>query len=529
MGATLEIATHRSGRWRRPGPPAIAAAGAVLGCLLLTAGALILCGGVFTYSFDDPYITLTLARRILEGTYGINPGESASPSSSILYPLILAPFAAFNAELLAPWLLNTAAAGVVGAVFAVLIREAAPGASDGRVTSLAVVLTLAAGVVALPLVGLEHGLHAALTAAAFLGARRLLQTGRAPPWLAPVLVALPLVRFEGAALELMILAALVLRRQWTVAAATTLATALALLAWGLVMHALGLPFLPSSVLVKLAAEHQLGRGLISEIATHLAPPPVYRFAPLLVVETFVVAFHPVFRILGVLKGPPSRIETPLAAIACGALAAHLLVAGRTPRYDVYANTLAWCAIVWLWLPHLAGVLRAWTTTLLAEAAVLVFAAGFVGWTLQGPDGSRAVFEQQAQIRRLAVEFYRGPIAVNDIGEVSYRNPYGVLDLWGLGSEEVRLARAKGEPGWMGRVVAEHRVGMAAIYSPWFAGQVPASWTRVGVMTNRHDAGLGGGVSVDVYATSPQTVAAVRAALVQLRSAAKDQTQVSIGG
>ena len=510
-----------------PGAPALAAAGAVVGCLLLAGAALVLCRGAFTYSFDDPYITLTLARRMLEGTYGINPGESAAPSSSILYPFLLAPFAALNGELYAPLLLNTAAAGIVCAIFAVLVQDALPTASRGRAASLALALCMASGVIALPLVGLEHGLHAALTAAAFLGTVRALQSGRAPAWLVPVLVCLPLIRFEGAALEVLIVAALALRRLWTAAATATAVTAVALLAWWLFMHALGLPFLPSSVLVKLAQEHQPGSGLVPAIAMRLAPEPGYRFGPVVLFKAIAIAIYPALPALGVLKRRrPLEVETWVAILTFGALAAHMLLAGRLLRYDVYADTLAWAAIAWLWLPHLARPFRTWAAVLLAACAILAVDLGLVVWTLGGPAGSRAILEQQAQLRRLAVEFYRGPVAVNDLGLASYRNPYGVLDLWGLGSEEARLARAKGQPGWMEQIVAEHGVGLAAIYTGWF-GQAPGSWTLVGTMTNRHGIGFDGNDSVDVYATSPGAVPRVRTALLHLRAAAGDATLVSL--
>ena len=41
------------------------------------------------YTLDDPYIHLAVAESILEGGYGINSGEFASPSSSIVYPYLL--------------------------------------------------------------------------------------------------------------------------------------------------------------------------------------------------------------------------------------------------------------------------------------------------------------------------------------------------------------------------------------------------------------------------------------------------------
>ena len=45
--------------------------------------------GHLVYTLDDPYIHLAVAESILEGGYGINTGEYASPSSSILWPFLL--------------------------------------------------------------------------------------------------------------------------------------------------------------------------------------------------------------------------------------------------------------------------------------------------------------------------------------------------------------------------------------------------------------------------------------------------------
>ena len=66
--------------------------------------------GSITYTLDDAYIHLALAERIGQGTYGINVGEFAAPASSILWPLILAPFSRFGFFAIVPCVLNLAAA-----------------------------------------------------------------------------------------------------------------------------------------------------------------------------------------------------------------------------------------------------------------------------------------------------------------------------------------------------------------------------------------------------------------------------------
>jgi hypothetical protein len=73
------------------------------------ASILILNHGVFTYTFDDAYIHLVLARSLTIGHYGFNLSEFSSPASSILFPVLLVPFVRAGAGSAAPLLINTVA------------------------------------------------------------------------------------------------------------------------------------------------------------------------------------------------------------------------------------------------------------------------------------------------------------------------------------------------------------------------------------------------------------------------------------
>jgi len=86
--------------------------------LLCELGA-ILClnEGRFVYSLDEPYVDLTLADRILQGTYGINPDEPAAPGTSALWPVLLAPFGRSTALEYVPLVINLAALFVSIALF----------------------------------------------------------------------------------------------------------------------------------------------------------------------------------------------------------------------------------------------------------------------------------------------------------------------------------------------------------------------------------------------------------------------------
>ena len=71
--------------------------------------------GRFIYTLDDPYIHLALAENIAKGHYGINLNEFSAPSSSILWPFILAPFSFFKHFEAIPLLINFLAS--IGTVF----------------------------------------------------------------------------------------------------------------------------------------------------------------------------------------------------------------------------------------------------------------------------------------------------------------------------------------------------------------------------------------------------------------------------
>jgi hypothetical protein len=118
--------------------------------------------GEFGYSLDDPYIHLALAEGIRRGEYGINPGEFASPSSSVLWPFLLVPFQTTALAQIAPLLINLlATAGAVLALQQVLQRVARPSTRlealmrAGGITLLSACLNL----VPLALTGMEHSLQ----------------------------------------------------------------------------------------------------------------------------------------------------------------------------------------------------------------------------------------------------------------------------------------------------------------------------------------------------------------------------------
>jgi hypothetical protein len=482
---------------------------------VLVGATLALTGGHLIYSLDDAYIQLSLAWNIAHGHYGMNAAEVSSPSSSILYPFLLAPFAWTPYLDEAPLILNTLA----GAATLALLGWAAcrqgiviDRASAWRGGGLLIVLAIAVNLAGLVLTGLEHSLHVLVTTLVILGLAEVAEQERLPWWLPVAIVLGPLLRLEGCAISLLAIATLTYLGRRRAALDTLFVLVLLAVGYELLMARLGLPALPSSVLVKSAAAqqglegHDLGMMAVYTLAhllNMLRGREGYLFL-VLIVALAVRLFWP----SGLMA---RRREAALVLVPMGALAAHLLFGefGYFWRYEVYVLIAALVALAILWRAPL-GRLLAWLEPQQARfvaVAILLLGLPYARATLTTPLAARGIYEQQVQMRRFVEDYWKAGVAVNDFGAISYHNPYYVLDLWGLGSEPARKARLQEEgTAWMGRLAREKGVGLAMVYEdaafPALRQHPPEGWRRMAVLHMADPPITNGGDEVAFYATDP---------------------------
>ena len=490
--------------------------------------------GHFSYTLDDPYIHLALASQIAQGHYGLAPGVPAAPSSSILYPFLLAALLRAGLGAWGPLAVNAAATLASAALLAAIVGEAAPRAARMRTLPLALLAASAAmglNLVGVAMTGMEHGLQVALTLAWLLGASRFLRRGAVAPWWAAVAVSGPLVRYENATLLLAAVALMALRRRPGAALGLLAAGAAGVVAFSLFLHARGLPWLPSSILAKSAVRDpgnrlaEVGPALhvpYTVLSNLLQPDGVTLLAAAMGVALMVAR--------RARSGAPRDRDAVLLGAVALAVSGAQLAAGRVDgfsRYAVYATVLDVAVAALGFAPEIAAAAlgfapeiaaaarrpaRGRGVAVVAAAGALLLASVDVHRSVRADLAARNIYEQQHQMHRLAADFYRAPVAVNDLGEVAFDNPYPVLDLWGLGSEEARLARRDDPSGrWMAGLADRHRVGLAMIYDACFP-RIPDGWVRRATLR------LGGPLesaafdAVALYATSPGAVAGVDAAL-----------------
>ena len=488
------------------------------------------------YTLDDPYIHLALAEMLVQGQFGINAGETSSPSSSVLWPVLLAPAAATEFLVYLPLAINLLAFLASCHLILWLVdrhlldrhlldrhpveRSATPALTLKCFLIFVLVCLNAWGVI---FTGMEHSLHilTSIATAVLLISR----THRA--WLVVLLILGPLIRFEGLAVSLVGLGVLLHERDTTRVVVVVLALGAVLGLYAGLLAQLGLPVLPSSVLVhsKLSSSLIEGGGLLATVETladdihaNLRAPsfPIFGALAALLVYKLLTA------------DGRARI---LAALALLFFALHLAVgrSGAYYRYEVYALCFAFTLCIGLYRAEL----RALPARIPALCALVVFILALslrLGpWVaLSTPQAASNIYRQQYQMHRFVTECWQAPVAVNDLGWVAFDNPYYVLDLWGLGSEAARIARRNPEAsGWPGALLADKDVEAVMIYDPWFEGYIPESWTKVGTLglgerrlTPSHD-------KVAFYATSAEAAAKVRACLDQIRATAPSRVAIEL--
>jgi len=487
----------------------------LLGFAVLVLVSIRFADGHLVYTLDDPYIHLSVAENILHGGYGVNAQENSSPSSSVLFPLLLAPFVWLGWGRAAALIINTIATGLSVWLLLRFYWERAVGAKGSRIFPhlISALLILSINAFALPMTGMEHSLHVLLVAVTITGLVELAETNRASPLLLAAIVLMPFVRFEGLALSFATTLAMGLLGRARAAIALALAIVVLFLAYGLVMNRLGLPFFPSSVLVKsnvAASAAGGGGGFVAASLDNLRHSLDDRWG-------IVFAFFVCFTLVKLRSADHQRAkpEFVLAVVSGLSIAAHL-IAGRYDwfhRYEVYAVAIVVFSLLYFERERLRRLMQG--ELLRREALVLgllAFISPYLTATVLTPYASRAIYDQQFQMHRFATAFFPRPVAVNDLGWVSFENDNFVLDLWGLGSEKVRKLRAAGrfDTNAMAAIVAQANIDYAMIYEPWFDGIVPKSWLRVAVLESEPVSAAYGRVSF--YATRPSVCAELSGAL-----------------
>ncbi len=463
----------------------------------------------FAYVLDDPYIHLTLGRNLAAtGVLGVNRGEWASASSSLLWTLLLAGADLLVGDrLLTPLVLNLAVAvGLLAAITAFLTARKTP---PLVILALGLVFLVAVPVVPLAFTGMEHLLHLALVLA-LVGAIAACLQGRGRPWVALRLGFLATAcRYESAFVVFGLAVGCLLARRWALAAGLLAMPVLFVGGFGLVSAAHGESLLPNTLLVKAVAHAPGESFLLAKLLclgrnARLAPPLV----ALMLASLWLL---PASRRSG---RPRPGLRCALLAFPLAALL-HLTLAsvGWFYRYEAYLYGWGLVVIAWGFAetfrrgqfdetsPRRAALAK-WALSGVPVLLGILVAAPRWPALPETPRGMAEVYCQQGQMARFVRAYYnQATVALNDIGAVSYYTEARLVDLVGLANHRLAVARVKGgiTPEFLDRVAAEEGAQIAICYTDWFRQGPPARWRLVAAWVTPGEEIAVAGQTVGFYA------------------------------
>ncbi|MCG8312560.1 MAG: hypothetical protein MI976_05040 [Pseudomonadales bacterium] len=463
--------------------------------LILLVSVLSFNSGNLIFSLDDPYIHLALAENLIHGHYGVNEIEYSAPSSSVLWPYLIAPVTLLPGAdwmlLLINFLCGSATVYLIGQLLQAWFGNELP-----RPRWAMVLLIIGFNLVGLIYTGMEHSLQVLLATAVFYGFYKTRTSGKVDNILLIALLLGPLIRYENVLMSAVFGGYLFFRQaKWQIFLVGILAIAMLLLNI-FFLKSLGLGAVPSSIQSKsLYASYDVLTSVVSTFTGNLASPGGL---PLVVIWCFL------------LKAVRSSKDSPLltrelAWLSFIALTLHLLLGrvGWFGRYEIYCAVPAILTVIYYFRDRFLSFLNrprkhVWLI-LFVSVYLLTYSVIYVGTPLS----SNNVYEQQFQMHRYVTEIYRKPVAVNDLGWVSYANDEYVLDLWGLGSQEsLHYRKTEDNPQWMDKMTSSYNVGLAMLYVKkyWFE-EVPNEWCRVGYLQLHKPKLIIASTRVDFFVTS----------------------------
>jgi len=482
----------------RPLVLAIALLSFLLSLVFIEWGVLPNTNWVFAYPIDDTFIHLAIAKNLaFHQVWGISSHEFVSASSSLLYPLVLmTTVKIFGAHIIIPFVVN-----VLAGILLLLVVQRWLAKQE---ISLGAQLLILLGVVfltplpVLAMSGMEHILQLLFcflfltTFSDELG--KLVSSGEKKwrlPWSVYVYGMLVVAtRYEGLPLVAIACLVLLVHRRIILALELGLICALPVLVFGIYSLYQGGYFVPNSVLLKSGAPPMTFDGLYYFFTEGLFTKLFFSVVGYNTVATQRLLF--LLPIAFILFNRPIRKAVSyqyMLIILMAAVFLHLALTGYAhfPRYEAY---LIGCAVI------VIGVVMAkyGREALRGKAVLTRWMAGLMGLFLVFPLLIRSktafnevgqacinIYEQQYQMGQfLHSHYFHDPVAIGDIGAVSYYTESRNLDMVGLANIEVARSRKEhyNSPDFMDWLSKKDSVKIAICYDYFNDPNLLRRWDKI---------------------------------------------------
>jgi hypothetical protein len=328
-------------------------------------------------------------------------------------------------------------------------------------------------------------------------------------------------RYEGLFVVIAIALLLMVHRRISAALALVTAGVLPIAAMGSWSLSHGWFFLPASILMKQTVLADSRSPLLWSVVDNV----VHTAAPAAFLTLLVVAFLLFFR--QAWAGGVRSVYPPLLIYVLAGLL-HLAFAkfGYLWRYESYLMVLGVLAtgIASVHTLRDAGTSPGTTRDVVVVVALgvgLIFGSRTLASNAVVANTAGHIYRQHYHLAMFLGRYYdRQPVALNDIGAVSYYTRVHVLDLIGLGSLDVARLRRAGlwDTPHINELLKAGNVPIAVIYDSWFYGDraFQREWQRVGVwLTDVEDEPVEG--TVTFFAANADAAVTLRGALDEFRA------------
>lgn len=412
----------------------------------------------FTYTLDDPYIHLELAKNFANGNYGINMEEFSAPSSTILWTFLLAPFSYFEFYIFVPLILNSVFLILTAFLLIIFFRDTFNNIKQGILAAFLLLFSINA--YGLVYTGMEHSLHLLLTVFTTICLLHANWIKNYKFLFYASIVLAPLVRYEGMAISLPVLIYIFmsqpLERKNCILSFFIMIASISGFSFYLYSN-LG-EILPSSVMAK---QHSTSGGGVRSIVVNIySNLTIYGWL-------FCLAFA-----IFTLNNKRNYIFILFTAFSIVLYAAFGKY-GWFGRYEVFF--IAFISI--LLINNLYQIFRFKSQHIYLFFLIPFMFSSLVYTTLRVPLASSNIYNQQYLISQFVKKINK-PVAVNDLGLVSYYSDNYVLDLWGLGNHEALLARKNKKIDYISTLTKKYNTEILIIYSDWFSAEELSKFIHV---------------------------------------------------
>jgi len=405
----------------------------------------------FTYTLDDPYIHIELAKNIYYGTYGINLSEMSAPSSSILWPFLLVPFGGTDFIQYIPLILNSIFLIISGFLLLKIFKFN----NLAKDLFFSMLFLYAFNIYGLVFNGLEHSLQILLVILIcyyLLNIQLITAYKKSLIIFFTALVLLPLVRYEGLAISIPVLVYLYFNHFKKPALISVTFLFLIIFIFSLFLYLNNLGYLPSSIIAKTINTNE---SIIDNFKNNMK---VYGWFFSLV---FIVAMA------------TWKNNKAIVLVLISTTLLHFLLGkyGWFSRYEIYYLVFASILMIYQLYQRCPNI---WYLPIFLITAFPSLSSS----TNQTAKASSNIYNQQFRMSEIT-KTLNAPIAVNDLGLVALRSDQYILDLWGLGSiEALHYRKNPNDVTWIKKLMQKNNVHYVAVYDDWFPTR-PDNWLKAG--------------------------------------------------